>query len=89
MNREIMEAILAKIRENRRIMLFRHVRCDGDCVGSTKGLREILRLTWPEKEIYLIDNQHSDYLAFLGPEDPEVPDAVYADALGIVLRTNP
>lgn len=87
MNREIMEAILAKIRENRRIMLFRHVRCDGDCVGSTKGLREILRLTWPEKEIYLIDNQHSDYLAFLGPEDPEVPDAVYADALGIVLDT--
>ena len=54
MNREIMELILNKIREYDRIMLFRHVRNDGDCVGAPTGLKRIIQLTWPEKEVYLI-----------------------------------
>ena len=87
MNREIMEKILEKIKEYDRIMLFRHVRNDGDCVGATKGLKAILRLSFPEKEVYLIDDERSDFLSFLGPDDPAVPDEIYRDALGIVLDT--
>ena len=86
-NLEIMTAILQKIEEYPRIMLFRHVRNDGDCVGATKGLKEIIRLTWPEKEVYLIDEETAKYLAFMGPEDEPVADELYADALGIVLDT--
>lgn len=85
MNRPVMTAILEKIKAAPRIMLFRHRRVDGDCVGATKGLKEIIRLTWPEKEVYLIDDERSDYLAFLGPDDAPVPDETYADALGIVI----
>ena len=85
MNLKNKETILQKIREYDRIILFRHIRNDGDCVGSTKGLKEILKLTFPEKEIYLIDNERSEFLAFLGPEDPDIPDEMYKDALGIVL----
>lgn len=87
MNEEIGKRILDKIRAYQRIFLFRHVRVDGDCLGASKGLKEILRLTYPEKEIYLIDGEQSDYLAFLGPDDPPVPDAAYADALGVALDT--
>ena len=87
MNHEIKKQILDKMIEYDRIILFRHVRNDGDCVGATKGLKEILRLTWPEKEIYLIDAEGAKYLEFMGPEDEEVPDEIYADALGIVLDT--
>ncbi len=87
MNREIMELILQKIKEYDRIMIFRHVRNDGDCVGATKGLKAILQLTWPEKEIYLIDRERAAYLEFMGPEDEEVPDEIYESALGIVLDT--
>ena len=87
MNREVKEQILQKIKEYDRIMIFRHVRNDGDCVGATKGLKRIIQLTWPEKEVYLIDKDTSAYLAFLGPEDEPVEDALYADALGIVLDT--
>ena len=87
MNQEKKEIILEKIKEYPRIMLFRHVRNDGDCVGATKGLKEIIQATWPEKEVYLIDHDTAKYLEFMGPEDPEVPDAVYAEALGIVLDT--
>ena len=87
MNREVMELILSKIKENNRIMLFRHVRNDGDCVGATKGLKSIIQATWPEKEVYLIDGDTARYLEFMGPEDEDVADEIYASALGIVLDT--
>ena len=87
MNESIKQAILQKIEDNQKICLFRHVRNDGDCVGATKGLKRILQLSYPEKEIYLIDQETAQYLAFMGPEDPEIPDSIYADALGIVLDT--
>ena len=82
-----MEQILNKIKEYDRIMIFRHVRNDGDCVGASKGLKRIIQLTWPEKEVYLIDHDTAKYLEFMGPEDPEVADEVYANALGIVVDT--
>ncbi len=85
MNREVMETILNKIKEYDRIIIFRHFRPDGDAIGSTKGLREILRLSFPEKEILLINDDYSDYLSFLGGEDAPIADEKYADALGIVL----
>ncbi len=87
MNREVKEQILQKIREYDRIMIFRHVRNDGDCVGATKGLKRILQLSFPEKEIYLIDKETAEYLAFLGSEDEEVADEIYESALGIVVDT--
>ena len=87
MNYETKKQILNKIKEYNRIMLFRHVRNDGDCVGATKGLKRIIQLTWPEKEVYLIDDDAAEYLKFLGPDDSHVSDELYADALGIVLDT--
>ena len=50
MNTEIKKAILEKIKEYSRIIITRHVRPDGDCIGATKGLREILKDSFPEKE---------------------------------------
>ncbi len=84
---ENMKKVLDKIKAYDKIMLFRHFRPDGDAVGSTKGLAEILKLTYPEKKIYLQNADFSDYLAFLGAEDELLPDEEYADALGIVLDT--
>ena len=83
----VMQEILRKIKEYDRIMLFRHIRPDGDCVGSTKGLKGILRCTFPDKEVLLIDHQKSDFLSFMGEDDPDVPDSVYQSALGIVIDT--
>ena len=87
MSLETMRAILDKIKEYDRIILFRHFRPDGDAVGSTKGLQRILQLTFPEKEVYLQNNDFSEYLSFLGGEDAPLADELYADALGIVLDT--
>ena len=87
MNTEIMREILETIKDYDRIILFRHFRPDGDSVGSTLGLRDILRETFPQKEVYVINNDYSDYLSFLGPEDPDIADELYADALGIIIDT--
>ena len=84
---QILQQIFDKIKEYDRIMLFRHVRNDGDCVGATKGLKEIISLTWPEKQVYLIDDDHAEYLEFLGEDDAPVADELYEGALGIVLDT--
>lgn len=87
MNREQMQKILDKIKEYNRIIIFRHFRPDGDAIGSTKGMREILRLSYPEKEIYLLNADYSDYLSFLGGEDEQIADEMYSDALALVLDT--
>lgn len=82
-----MQAILAKIKEYDRILIFRHFRNDGDCVGASMGLREILRASFPEKEILVIDDERSEFLAFLGESDPEISEEAYREALGIVVDT--
>lgn len=87
MNREIKEKILSEIKDSGRIMLFRHIRNDGDCVGATKGLKAIIKATWPEKDVRIIDADCADYLKFLGPDDEPVADEVYGDALAVVLDT--
>ena len=65
MSLNLMQEVLNKIEEYNRIFLFRHIRMDGDCTGATKGLKRILQLSYPEKEIYLIDEQRSDFLALI------------------------
>jgi phosphoesterase RecJ-like protein len=84
---EKLQKIFDKIKEYDRILIFRHKRMDGDCTGATKGLKAILKASFPEKDVRIADVQTSDFLAFLGPDDGEIPEALYADALGIVLDT--
>lgn len=86
-NLKTMEKILQKIKEYDRILIFRHFRPDGDAVGSTKGLQEILRASFPEKEILLVNEDYANYLEFLGPEDGVISDDKFADALGIAIDT--
>lgn len=87
MNYEVKKAILDKIKEYDRIIIFRHKRPDGDATGSTKGLQRILKLTYPEKEILLQNADFSEYLSFLGGEDAPIADEDYKSALGIVVDT--
>ncbi|MGM9642642.1 MAG: bifunctional oligoribonuclease/PAP phosphatase NrnA [Eubacteriales bacterium] len=87
MSRELMLAVLDKIKKYDRIFLFRHIRPDGDCIGATKGLREILRLSYPEKEVEIADWQKCDYLAFLGHDVNEIEQSRFDGALAIVLDT--
>lgn len=90
MNEEIKKRILDKIESYEKIIVSRHIRPDGDAVGSTKGFTAILRATYPEKQIYLLNDDYAEHLAFLGGEDAireDETDKVYDGALLIMIDT--
>ena len=87
MNKEVMLNILNKIKEYEKIIITRHVRPDGDCVGATLGLKYLLTATYPEKDIKVINEDYADYLDFLGKEDEQQDESYYKDSLVIVIDT--
>ena len=87
MDNAVLHQILDKIKQYDKIVISRHIRPDGDALGSTKGLAQMLRLTFPDKTIKVVGEDTSDYLAFLGEDDPQQSDEFYADALAIVVDT--
>lgn len=78
--------ILNKIKEYDTIIIHRHVRPDGDALGSSLGLREILRDNFPEKQVYSVGGNLPEYLKFVGEED-DISDEVYENALVIAVDT--
>lgn len=87
MNLTVSNEILETIKSYDRIIIFRHKRPDGDAVGSTMGLAKILKLSYPEKDIRVINSDYSDYLSFTEREDEDIPDELYKSALAIVVDT--
>ena len=87
MNSEIKENIFQKIKEADNIIIARHFRPDGDAIGSSRGLKRILELSFPEKTIKLCNKDYSDFLAFLGNEEEEVSDDFISSSLAILLDT--
>lgn len=79
--------ILKKIEEYDNIIIVRHVRPDGDCIGSSLGLRDILRESFPNKKIYSLGKTKADFLEFIGQEDEDVSQEVYKNSLIIAVDT--
>lgn len=77
--------ILEAIKQYDVIILHRHVRPDPDAYGSQMGLAEIIRASFPGKEVYSV-GQPEESLRFLGEVDM-IADEKYQDALVIVCDT--
>lgn len=75
--------IYNKIKEYDTIIIHRHSNPDGDAWGSQIGLKESIKCTFPNKNIYAVGD-YSERYAFIGPLD-EISDDIYKDALVIVL----
>ena len=82
---EIKQLILDKIKAYDTIIIHGHMRPDGDCYGSTYGLKGIIETTFPKKNVYVV-GQESAYVSFLGKPD-KIDDSVYDNALSIVCDT--
>lgn len=79
----IYSKIFRLIKKYDKIVLVRHVGPDPDALGSTLGLRDSIRLTFPKKEVYAVGAPASNfrYLGYLDKFD----DSMYENALMIVL----
>lgn len=53
-----------KLEQYDSIVIFHHIRPDGDCLGSQFGLRELLRINYPEKKFMQLGNQMDCFLTF-------------------------
>ena len=84
-NMNEMKQILTKIKEHQKIVIYGHIRPDGDCYGSQFGLKEIIKSTFPQKEVY-VTGQTSGYVSFIGKMDI-VSDEFCQEALSIVVDT--
>lgn len=79
--------ILEKIEAYETIIIVRHVQPDGDCIGSSLGLRDILRESYPNKKIYSFGKSEASYLEFVGKEDICENTDIYRDSLIIAVDT--
>jgi len=79
------ERILEAIKQYETIILHRHVRADPDAYGSQCGLGEIIKASFPEKNVYMVGIEEES-LQFLKRLD-QIPDSAYNQALVIVCDT--
>ena len=81
------QLIFEKIKESPRIVIMRHIRPDGDACGASLGLRALLRASFPDKDIRVLNEDATDRFLFLGEEDDPQDDEFYRGALGIAVDT--
>ncbi|WP_113928448.1 bifunctional oligoribonuclease/PAP phosphatase NrnA [Bacillus sp. P14.5] len=79
------DQIIEMIKEYQTIIVHRHVRPDPDAYGSQGGLVEILRASFPDKNIYAVGKEEPT-LHYLRRLDI-IEDSVFKDALIIVCDT--
>ena len=85
MNEIKLKQIFHEIKTHETIILCAHYRPDGDAVGSTFGLKDIILATWPTKNVYVVGDT-TEFTKFIGT--PEVIDNnVFEGALFIALDT--
>lgn len=84
-DKAILKEIHDKIIEYKRIIITPHARPDGDCIGTALGLKDIIKTTYPEKEVYAV-GEHTDYIRFLGDLDT-IEDSMFEGALVIAVDT--
>jgi len=83
----IKKVILDKIIEYDTIIIHRHSLPDGDSIGSAFGLRDIIKQSFPEKQVYAVGTDEVEYLRFVGQQDV-ISDSLYENALVIVVDTS-
>ena len=82
---DVIKEIMAAIKQYETIIIHRHQRPDPDAIGSQVGLAELLRASFPEKNIYQVGGP-VEGLEFLAEMDV-ITDDVYRGALVIVTDT--
>lgn len=82
------EKIFEQIKRFQRIIIHRHKNPDGDALGSQIGLKEIIKASFPEKEVYAVGDTSPRYSFMEGTQMDTVADGLYNGALAIVLDTS-
>ncbi len=80
MQKKKLQEIFDRLAAAETIIISRHIHPDGDAVGSSLGLAEILRASFPEKRIFVDNEDFYENLAYLGSEGEHPTDEDYKTA---------
>lgn len=83
--KNVYKNIYKKIKKYNKIVIARHVGPDPDALGSSIGLKEIIKATFPEKDVFVVGTPASKF-RYLGALD-KFQDSMYEDSLLIVTDT--
>ena len=86
-NKEVAKNIWNKIKEYQNIILFEHVNPDGDCVSSTRAMKELIKSYFPSKNI-LVTGSIPANLEELCYKSDEIKDLNNLEFLAICLDLN-
>lgn len=81
------EQIISKIEQHDSIVIFGHRNPDGDCYGSQIALRNILKVRYPEKNVYCVGSGLKKFYDIIGTMDA-VSEEIISNSLAIVLDSN-
>lgn len=70
------------------IILHRHLKPDGDALGSQIGLKRLILDNYPGKQVYMVGDEAGRYAFMADCAMDTVTDAQYAGALAILLDTS-
>ena len=81
---DVKKAIIEKIKGYETIVISRHIRPDGDACGAAFGLKYILAESFPNKRVFVVNDDSTPSLDFVGEEE-KVSEEVYKDALAVTV----
>ena len=82
---DIHKKIYNKIKEYDKIIIARHIGPDPDALGSTNGLKDVIKENFPKKEVYTVGTMATKF-KFMGEIDKPSED-MFKDSLLIVCDT--
>lgn len=85
MKNRIYKKIYHQLKKYSKIVIARHVGADPDALGSTLGLKSIIKATFPDKEVYVVGFPSSKF-RYMGELDKFIED-MYTNSLLIVTDT--
>lgn len=78
-------AALQEIKNFDTIIIHRHIKPDGDAMGSQIGLKNIIKANFPEKKVYMVGDSSPRFGFMKDSLMDTIPDNTYDNALAIIL----
>ncbi|MDY6429552.1 MAG: bifunctional oligoribonuclease/PAP phosphatase NrnA [Bacilli bacterium] len=76
-NKSIYKEIFAQIKKYDDIVVFRHIKPDFDALGSQIGLATFIKDNFPNKNVYVVGDNHVSFTPRLFREMDTLPDSFY------------
>ena len=83
----IFKKIEERIKAHKNIVIYHHIRPDGDCLGSQFGMKNLIKVNFPNKTVYTIGDSKGIY-SFLEFKMDKLPLEKLDDSLAIIVDAN-